>query len=449
MKNRINLTLVQSTLIGALGGLLFGFDTAVIAGVVNAVRTVFHLTPLQVGITVSSALWGTVIGAVFSGMVGEHLGGRESLRILAGCYVVSAVGCAFAPGWYFLLFARFIGGLGIGGSSVLGPVYIAEISPPRWRGRMVGSFQINIVVGVLAAYLSNYLIGKANMGAHEWRWDLGVAAFPAILFFILLFTIPASPRWLVAKGHIPQAELVLRKLGSESPEAELRDIVASLQSVSAEHTESLFQLKYRYPIFLAVSIAMFNQLTGINAIIYYLNDIFSMAGFGKLSSAFQAVVIGAMNLLSTLLAMTVIDRLGRKKLLLYGSVGMTVALAAVARIFSTHRDQKMLLSFLCLYIVSFAISQGSVIWVFLSEIFPNRVRSRGQSLGSATHWIMNAIIALVFPLLATRSAAYPFELFTAMVVLQFFVVLLWYPETRGESLEGIERKLGIDMHANV
>ncbi len=258
----------------------------------------------------SIALLGTILGAMFSGILGDHLGGRESLRILAACYVVSALGCAFAWSWPSLLVFRFIGGLGIGGSSVLGPVYIAEIAPARWRGLLVGCFQVNIVIGILVAYLSNYLIGLASFGMNEWRWQLGIAAAPAVLFLIMLFSIPRSARWLVTKNRIPEARDVLERLGSPDGQSELDDIVASIHVDGVAHSEPLFQRKYLFPIYLAFTVAAFNQLAGINAILYYLNYIFAMAGFNKVSGDLQAVAVGAMNLVATLVGMSLIDKLG-------------------------------------------------------------------------------------------------------------------------------------------
>jgi sugar porter (SP) family MFS transporter len=406
---------------------------------------VFHLSAGQLGFTVSIALWGTVVGAMFSGILGDKLGGRESLRILAAFYIISALGCAFAWSWPSLLFFRFIGGLGIGGSSVLGPVYIAEIAPARWRGLLVGSFQINIVIGILVAYLSNYLLGLVDFGMNEWRWQLGVAALPALLFFVMLFGIPRSARWLVTKNRIPEAREVLEQLGSPDGAGELDDIVESIHVDGVAHSEPLFQKKYWRPIYLAVTVAAFNQLAGINAILYYLNDIFGMAGFSKMSGDLQAVAVGAMNLLATFLAMTVIDRLGRKTLLLIGGAGMVFCLSGVAAVFFTQQHQGMLVWLLVAYIAFFAISQGAVIWVYISEVFPNRVRSKGQSLGSSTHWVMNAIIAFVFPIIAQRfGGAYPFVFFAAMMALMFFVVLFTYPETKGVTLEQMQHKLGIE-----
>jgi SP family arabinose:H+ symporter-like MFS transporter len=440
---KINSYLLRSTGVAALGGLLFGFDTAVIAGATHALTEAYQLSSVALGLTVSSALWGTILGALFAGIPGDRYGRRDSLRVMAILYVISALGCAFAWDWYSLVFFRLIGGLGIGGSSVLGPMYIAEIAPAKWRGRLVGFFQFNVVGGILLAYFSNYLIGLADFGAAEWRWKLGVSAVPATLFFLLLFGIPRSPRWLVKKGRTAEARDVLRQIGEENAEAELNDIVASIDADHGHADEPLFQHKYRLPIFLAISIGMFNQLSGINAILYYLNDIFAKAGFSKVSGDLQAVAIGATNLLFTIIAMSVIDKLGRKTLLLVGAVGTALCLAGVAFIFSTAQHQDWLVWLLVGYIAFFAFSQGAVIWVYLSEVFPNRVRAKGQSLGSATHWIMNAIISGVFPVLAKRSGAGPFMFFSAMMVVQLFVVLSVYPETKGVSLEELQKKLGI------
>jgi MFS transporter, SP family, arabinose:H+ symporter len=440
----LNRKLLKASVVGALGGLLFGFDTAVIAGTTESLRGLYSLTPEQLGLTVSIALVGTVIGAMSAGLPGQKYGARETLRVLAIFYVLSALGCAFAWNWYVLLIARFLGGLGIGGSSVLGPVYIAELAPARIRGRLVGMFQINIVIGILLAYLSNFVIAKIGLGAAEWRWQFGVAALPAVLFLAMLFGIPQSPRWLVTQKRADEARSVLQMMGTEEPEKELQEIVNSVDVETLEKTEPLFTWKYRLPIFLAVTIGMFNQLSGINAILYYLNDIFAAAGFSKLSGALQTVAIGSMNLLATLLAMSVIDKLGRKTLLLIGSVGTALCLAGVARVFWTNQHQEFLLWFLVAYIAFFAISQGAVIWVYISEVFPTRVRAKGQALGSSSHWIMNAIIAYTFPQLAKSSGAYPFVFFSLMMVVQFFVVLFFYPETKRVSLEQMQQRLGIE-----
>jgi sugar porter (SP) family MFS transporter len=441
---KLNSTLIKATFVGALGGLLFGFDTAVIAGTLQSLTTLYHLTAWTQGVTVFIALFGTVIGAMTAGVIGQKFGSRETLRILAVLYLVSALGCALAAGWTMLVAARFIGGLGIGGSSVLGPVYIAEVSPAKWRGRLVGMFQINIVAGILLAYLSNYLIATIVSGPSDWRWMFGVAAVPALLFLIFLFGIPRSPRWLATQNRIDEARSVLQAIGSPDPDIELAEIVASIHLERAQASEPLFSRKYRFPIFIAVTMGMFNQLAGINAILYYLNDIFAYAGFSRVSGDLQAVAVGGMNFLATFLGMALIDKLGRKTLLLIGSAGMVGCLSGVAYVFLTNSHLSSLLWLLLAYIAFFAVSQGAVIWVYIGEVFPNRVRAKGQSLGSSAHWIMNALISLTFPLLAASSHGYPFVFFAAMTLLQFLVVLFVYPETKGISLEQMQHQLGIE-----
>jgi sugar porter (SP) family MFS transporter len=438
---KLNGYLAKSTLVAALGGLLFGFDTVVISGTTSGLTATYALSPFLKGLTVSAALWGTVIGSLLAGIPGDRFGRRDSLRIMAVLYLISALGCATAWSWTALVIFRFVGGLGIGGSSVLGPMYIAEISPATWRGRLVGFFQFNVVFGILVAYFSNYLIALQHLGANEWRWDLGVAAIPAAFFFVMLFTIPRSPRWLMKKQRIAEAREVLKMTGEADYEAQLRDIAASIDAEHGHADEPLFSAKYRLPIFLAVSVAFFNQFAGINAILYYLNDIFASAGFNQLSSSLQAVFVGATNLVFTMLAMAVIDKFGRKKLLLIGAVGTAACLAGVAGIFSTAKHTDWLIWLLITYIAFFAFSQGAVIWVFISEVFPNRVRAKGQSLGSSTHWICAAIISLGFPEVAKWSRPLPFVFFALITVVQFFVVMLVYPETKGVSLEELQKEL--------
>ena len=438
----LNSSLVKSTIVAALGGLLFGFDTAVIAGAEQALKGIYHLTPFALGATVASALVGTIIGSLGAGIPGDRIGRRDSLRFMAVLYVISAVGCAFAWNWDALVTFRFVGGLGIGGSSVLGPMYIAEIAPAKWRGRLVGFFQFNVVLGILLAYLSNYVIGTRELGATEWRWKLGISAIPAVFFLVMLFGIPRSPRWLAKKGRTDEARDVLRLIGEQDYEKELQEIVASIDAEHHQH-DSLWKRQYRLPVFLAVTIGMFNQLSGINAIIYYLNPIFEDAGFSKVSADLRSVAIGATNLVFTMLAMTLIDKVGRKKLLLTGAVGTASCLAGVAAVFLTHQHQEYLVWLLATYIAFFAFSQGAVIWVYIGEVFPNRVRAQGQSLGSFSHWFMAGVISLGFPPLAAKSGGYPFLFFSAMTIVQFFVVLKIYPETKGVSLEEMQRKLGI------
>src|SRR6202790_418932 len=330
---KLNSYLLKSTVVASLGGLLFGFDTAVIAGATHALTETFRLSPAALGMTGGSGLWGTILGSMLAGIPGDKFGRRDSLRAMAVLYVVSALGCALAWNWTALVFFRFIGGLGIGGSSVLAPMYIAEVAPAKWSGRLVGLFQFNVVFGILLAYFSNYLIALAHPGSAEWRWDLGVAAFPAALFFTMLFTIPRSPRWLVKKGRVAEARSVLQMTGDENYERDLQEIVESIDVEQKQAAEKLFSRRYAFPIFLAVSIGMFNQLSGINAILYYLNDIFAHAGYSRISGNLQAVAIGATNLAFTMIAMSVIDKIGRKTLLLVGAVGTAECPPGVSPIF--------------------------------------------------------------------------------------------------------------------
>ena len=330
---RPNINLMKATLTGALGGLLFGFDTVVISGILAAVVSLYSLSAWEKGWTVAIALIGTVVGSFAAGVVGHKLGSSETLRLTAVLYILSALGSALAWNWPALMFFRFIGGLGIGASSVLGPVYIAELAPAKWRGRLVGAFQFNVVFGILVAYSSNYFIRLLHLGAAEWRWQVGVAALPAIGFLVLLFGIPRSPRWSASKNRIDEALAVLKLMGEPDPEGELADIRSALAQEHATAHEPVFRWKYRYPLFLAISIGAFNQLAGINAILYYLNDIFAAAGFSQISGDQQAIAIGATNLIFTIVGMSVIDKLGRKTLLLIGAAGTAACLAAVAWIY--------------------------------------------------------------------------------------------------------------------
>ena len=439
---RPNLNLMKATLTGALGGLLFGFDTVVISGAIDALVRLYHLSPQGKGWTVAIALIGTVVGALGAGQAGQKLGGRETLRITAGLYVVSAIGSALAGNWPVLMVFRFVGGLGIGASAVLGPVYIAELAPAKWRGRLVGAFQFNVVFGILVAYTSNYFIRTLHLGAAEWRWQVGVAALPALGFLVLLFGIPRSPRWSASKGRNDEALAVLKLMGDPEPEAELADIRAALTEEHATAHEPVFRWKYRYPLFLAISIGAFNQLAGINSILYYLNSIFASAGFSQISGDQQAIAIGFTNLIFTIVGMSVIDKLGRKTLLLIGAAGTASCLAAVSWLFATNSHPGALVWVLITYIAFFALSQGAVIWVYIGEVFPNAVRSKGQGVGNASHWFMNTAIQLAFPMVVAqigRSA--PFTFFAVMTVIQFVVVLFVYPETKGQTLEALQRRL--------
>ena len=441
---KINSHVAKSTIVGALGGLLFGFDTAVISGTTSALTRTYHLSPGLLGVTVSSALVGTVIGAMTAGWPGQRFGRRDSLRVMAIFYVLSAIGCALAWNWPALIFFRFIGGLGIGGSSVLGPMYIAEIAPPDWRGRLVGFFQVNIVIGILLAYISNAVIAGQHVGANDWRWMFGASGVPALLFLIMLFIIPRSPRWLVTQSNLREALEVLRLTGVPEPKQELDEIVASIHLERSSSTDPLFSRQYKKPIIIAWTVGMFSQLSGINAILYYLNDIFALAGASRISGDLQAIAVGATNLVATLIAMAVIDKLGRKKLLLTGTVGLAICLTIISVLFFTKQHLGWLVWLLMAYIACFAVSQGAVLWVYISEVFPNRVRAKGQSLGSSAHWIFNALISLVFPVMARSSGAYPFVFFAVMMVLDLVLVFFYYPETSGITLEQMQHKLGID-----
>lgn len=443
---RLTGPLLTSTLVAALGGLLFGFDTAVISGTTDWLRSEFDLSDFNLGFTVSSALIGTILGSILVGRPADALGRRAVLFILAVFFFVSAVGCAFAWDWWSFMFFRFLGGLAVGGASVVSPMYIAEISPARFRGRLVAITQFNIVLGILLAYLSNYVIGSLQLGATEARWMYGVEAVPAALFFVLLFWTPQSPRWLIGRNRVEEGRAVLERCGTPAAtlDQEVQEIKASLDVEHHSEKEPFFCWKYRKPIFLAVAIAAFNQLSGINALIYYTAHIFKMAGAGAESALFQSVIIGFTNLVFTLAALTVIDHFGRRKLMLVGSVGYIVSLGAAAYAFYTGTEGKLLLVSLLVFIASHAFGQGAVIWVFISEIFPNRVRARGQALGSFTHWIMAAVISWTFPMIAAKSGGHTFAFYAICMVGQLLWVLLLMPETKGVSLERIQKKLGIE-----
>ncbi len=433
----MNTTLIFATVVSALGGFLFGFDTAVISGTTEFIRPYFGLTDATLGFTVSIALIGTVIGSIAIGKPGDLFGRRPMLFLCGVLYFFSAIGCALAGQWGVLLVARFVGGLGIGAASVMAPMYIAEISPGRLRGRLVAVTQFNIVAGILAAFFSNYLL--AGIGHESWRWMFGIMAVPASLFFTLLFFVPESPRWLVRKQRLDEAQSVLTGMGSPRVDAELDEIVASLKE--AEGTTPLFQRKYRFAILCAVLLAVFNQLSGINVIMYYAPMIFERSGLATDAAMLNTVAVGVTNLLLTIVAMFFIDRFGRKTLLLIGAVGMCLSLSGAAwSFFSQASGGTGILICIIGFIASFAFSQGAVIWVFLAEIFPNRVRAKGQALGSFTHWIMNAIIAWTFPTVLTQLGGGNAFLFFAVMMIPFFV-FVWkmLPETKGRSLEELEQ----------
>ena len=448
---------IWASLVAALGGLLFGFDTAVISGAEGMLRDLYDPTYQRLsgtfgtptfwhGALVASALIGTIIGSLAFSKSADRYGRRPMLMLMGGLYLLSSIGSAIAWDAGSFAFFRLIGGLGVGGASVVAPMYVAEIAPVKIRGRLVALVQLNIVLGILLAYLSNFTIASFELGAIEWRWMFGIEAVPALAFTTLLFTNPRSPRWLVAQGRDDEARNVLISMGGVSSNAgkELAAIRASLVETRKHLTERFFQPKYLKPILMAIAIAAFNQLSGINALIYYTRRIFEMAGATGTSALLQAVIIGSVNLIATAIALTVIDNFGRRKLMLVGSIGYILSLGATAIAFYTEITGPAVLVSLIVFIASHAFGQGAVIWVFLGEIFPNSVRARGQSLGSFVHWIMAAIISLTFPMFAELFGANIFAFYALCMVGQLLWVIFVMPETKGVPLEEISKKLGID-----
>ncbi len=435
----MNKKLLFATIVSALGGFLFGFDTAVISGTTEFLRPYFQLSDASLGFTVSVALIGTVVGSIAVGKPGDIFGRRAMLFLCGIFYFISAIGCGTAQNWYLLLSFRFLGGLGIGAASVMAPMYIAEIAPGRLRGRLVAVTQFNIVAGILVAFFSNYLL--VGSGENNWRWMFAVMAIPAGIFFVLLFFVPESPRWLVKKGQVEKARSVLQTVGGERVDAELGDIINSLKEETGGGKTKLFQKKYRFVIMCAVLLAIFNQLSGINVIMYYAPLIFEKTGLATDVAMLNTVAVGVTNLVFTIVAMFFIDKLGRKTLLLIGAVGMFFSLFGAAMNFYGNASGGIgILICIVGFIASFAFSQGAVIWVFLSEIFPNKVRASGQALGSFTHWIMNAIIAWTFPIVLTKLGGGNAFMFFAVMMIPFFI-FVWkmLPETKGRSLEELER----------
>lgn len=433
----------------ALGGFLFGFDTAVISGCEKTIQQLWSLSDGQIGQAVAAALYGTILGAIFGGIPAERFGRRTTLFWVAALYFISAIGTAIAGDVLTLSIFRFFGGLGVGASSVVAPMYISEISPTEQRGRLTAMFQFNIVFGILMAYFSNYIIGMSGMEAGEsWRWMLGVQAIPAAIFLVLIFAVPESPRWqILKKGNTEAARRTLQIINPATAEQAIQEIqqgrVADGENSSAGLGE-FFAGKYRFPILLAFLFGFFNQVSGINAVIYYAPRIFEAAGLGAQTALLSSVGIGIVNLIFTMLGLVLIDRAGRRFLMFVGSVGYIISLALVSlAFFKGTADGGMTVPILLfVFIAAHAIGQGAVIWVFISEIFPNRVRSWGNSLGSTTHWIFAALIAGNFPLLAGKFGQGPiFALFAVAMVFQLLFVWRMMPETKGVSLEDLEKKL--------
>lgn len=444
---KITGTLIRAAIVASLGGLLFGFDTAVISGTTSSIKSLFQLSEWSMGFVVSSALIGTIIGTIIIAKPGDIWGRRDSLKILGILFIISALGCAFAWDFWSLCIFRFIGGLGIGGSSVLGPMYIAEISPAKLRGRLVILFQFNVCFGILVAYFSNALIGLLNLDVlhTQWRLMFGVGSIPALFFTGMLFTIPRSPRWLVSVQKLKEAENVLVQVGELNVAEEMAEIIESLKRVSKSTSESLFQRKYIYPILLGVGVAAFNQLSLVNGFLYYLNDTLNEIG-ASFGGKFQPVIIGVANVIAVTFALLTIDKIGRKKLLLIGSWGAAIPLALCAYIALTRNLTELFPWGIATFILFFSYSQGAVIWVYLSEIFPNKVRSKGQSLGSFTHWGLAAIVAQLYPVIISIpkiGLALPFIFGGVIMVVQFFVVWFFFVETKGIPLEHLEIQLGV------
>lgn len=436
-KNSVKGFMFYVAFVASLGGLLFGFDTAVISGAEKSIQQIYGLSDFAHGFTIATALIGTIIGALICSKPVEKYGRLKALKIIALLYFFSALGSALIINWYSFMFFRFLGGIAVGASSVVGPMYIAEISPSHWRGRFVAFFQFNIVLGIVLAYVSNYLI---NGIPHDWRWMLGILAIPALLFAILLFTVPESPRWLMKQNREDEARDSLNKIGEANIDKELSEIKESL-ATSTSTGEKLFQKKYFRPLMYAFLIATFNQLSGINAILYYAPRIFEMSGLFRDSAMMQSIVIGLTNLTFTMTGMILIDKVGRKKLLYIGSIGMTISLALVARGFYLESiSGYYMLACLMGFIAFFAISLGATIWVIISEVFPNDVRSKGQVFGSMTHWVWSALLSWMFPVFIGTGGTFIFGFFAVMMALSFFFALK-LPETKNKSLEQIQKEL--------
>ncbi len=436
---RATIAIVLSTAGAALGGLLFGFDTAVISGATQALQERFALTDASLGFTVASALIGTVIGSLVTGAPADRYGRKAIMLSVAIAYVVSSFGTALAQSWPMLIAFRFLGGLAIGAASVVTPIYIAEVSPARFRGRLVAMNQLNIVLGILIAFLSNYVIAQAFPPEIAWRWMFGIVAVPSTLFLAVTFFLPESPRWLAIHNDRAKAVAVMTRLGFLSPEDELVKIEAAERRDAGRSDTRLFQSAHSFPVACAIAIALFNQLSGINALLYYAPRIFELAGAGADSALLQSIAVGGTNLLFTVAALFFIDRFGRRPLLIVGSVVCAAALLLVGwQLERATPDGTLILGGLLAFIAAFAISQGAVIWVFISEVFPSAVRGKGQALGSTTHWVAAAAITWLFPIVASAVGGWVFAFFGAMMLVQLVWTVRVMPETNGVALEDMD-----------
>jgi sugar porter (SP) family MFS transporter len=429
----------------ALAGFLFGFDTVVISGAEQHIQTLWGLSPGMHGFAIASALYGTVLGSLFGGLPTDYLGRKKTLLSIGVLYVISAVGCAFADGVGMFIVARVIGGIGIGISTVAAPLYISEIAPPAYRGRLAGMFQFNIVFGILIALASNWML--VGISENDWRWMLGVAAFPSIIYTVMCFGIPESPRWLIGrKGDRAAGVKVLKLIQPEQTTAQIEAEADAILAASSERVSSahFWTWRLRVPILLAFLIAFFNQLSGINAILYFAPRIFEMTGLGAKAAFLQSVGIGVTNLIFTFVGLSLIDKLGRRTLLFIGSFGYIASLGLTAWAFFTQH-YSIVPGCIFAFIAAHAIGQGAVIWVFISEIFPNRQRAEGQTLGSSTHWIFAALLTTFFPkMVSVFAPGYVFSFFAFMMVLQLIWVKTMVIETKGVPLEQVQKRLGIE-----
>ncbi|OYO03223.1 sugar porter (SP) family MFS transporter [Propionibacteriaceae bacterium ES.041] len=444
---------IRSAIVASLGGLIFGFDTAVISGAEGSIQEVFGLSDGMLGFTVTTALIGTILGALIAGQPADRYGRKKVLYVIGVLYLIGALGSAFAPNVVALQIFRFIGGIGVGASSVCAPIYTAEVSPPKNRGKLVGLVQFNIVLGILVAYASNAIIRALIDGEHAWRWMLGVMAIPSVVFLLLLFTVPETPRWLMAHGRQDEAREVSERLTMTRAESDdqLAEIARSLQDAAHAPSVPFFTKGHMRVIMLAVAIAFFNQMSGINAILYYAPRVMEAAGASTNAAFLMSVGVGAMNLVATMAALTVIDRIGRRSLMIVGSIGYLLSLGFLSgvmffyeRIGFNSTSSVLVLLGLMVFIAAHAFGQGSVIWVFISEIFPNRIRGRGQSLGSLTHWVFAAITSFAFPpIIGALGGGVAFLIFFVAMIGQLIWVLKVMPETKGVPLEEMEARLGV------
>ncbi|MFV8338138.1 sugar porter family MFS transporter [Flavobacterium sp. LB3P21] len=433
--------IVVWALIASLAGFLFGFDTVVISGADKKLQVLWNSSDAFHGtVVMGMALWGTVLGAIFGGIPTNKIGRKNTLLWIGILFLFSAIGSAFANNPFVFAAFRFIGGLGVGASTIAAPAYISEIAPAKDRGKLVAFYQFNIVLGILMAFLSNYLLN--DVGENSWRWMMGVQAIPSVIYLLLMILIPESPRWLLSKFKNDEAKKVLQLMGQESDYENMKKEIEIDNNNASLANDTIFLKKYRTPLVLAFLMAFFNQLSGINAFLYYSSRIFQEAGLGESTALLSSIGIGVVNLIFTLLGVFLIDKLGRKVLMYIGSVGYIISLSLVAMAFFFHWEGIAVPVFLFLFIAAHAIGQGAVIWVFISEIFPNHLRASGQSFGSTTHWVLAAIIPSLIPyLFSTVGPGVVFLFFAVMMVFQLLFVAFMMPETKGISLEELSKKL--------